>query len=320
MSQELLLKKIEKHIPDNKSLIDVISEVLDISYASAQRRVTKNAKLSMEEAVLLAKKFKLSLDSIFQTNDDNIITFEKSKIINTLKGFETYFKGFSQQLEFVDSIENSSLIYTTKDLAISTTYEFASLTKFKIFVWLKLLNPSFKSRIFSSFEIPSVLKKGYQKVGEQYKATNVSEIWDITSLNSTLKQILYYVSINQLTNYDALTLCKELKGAIQNVQRRATPDSSLKIYYNPLIVTGNQIFFQSPLGSALYVQHTAMNFFKTVDVDTCLQVKEYLDSLLENSTLLNKGNEKEKSIFFNKLFSKIESLENNIKSTQELDF
>ncbi len=320
MNQDKLLLKISQLTDENKSLIDVVSESLDISYASAQRRVSGNAKLSIEEAVKLAKDFRLSIDNVYKIGDQDIIPFHKTQITTNIKDFINYFSGFCQQLDIIATIENTSIIYATKDLAVTCTFESDFLSKFKIFVWQKLLNPSFKDKLFTNFEIPAALKKAYREMGEKYDETDVTEIWDITTLNSTLKQIHYYLSVNQLTNYDALIICKELRKTIKRLKEKAYPESKFRLYYNELIVMGNQIFFDSPLGSALYIQNTAMNFFKTSDPDACFHTREYLNTLLENSKLLNVGNEKEKSIFFNKLFSKIDSLENNIKSMQELDF
>ena len=320
MKQNELLLSITKLIPKEKSLIEVISSVLDISYASAHRRTTNSAKLSIDEAVKLAKHFNLSLDMVFNVGDKNIIPVRKTQITSEIKDLELYFKTVADTFEGLSKSKSNSLIYCAKDLPVAHSCEENNLSRFKIFVWLKLLNPAFKNRTFDNFQLPNNIKKEYLKLGRLYKKLDVTEIWDVTTINSTLKQILYFSSINQLSSDEALQICKELKFTILTLKENATPESNYKLYYNELLLMGNKMLVKTPLSSSLYVQYTAFNYFNTTDKDTCDHTTEYLDRLLKDCKFINTSNEKERNQFFNKMLSKIESLQEHLMGQRVLDF
>ncbi len=320
MKQNELLSSINKIISNEKSLIEVIASVLDISYASAHRRTTNSAKLSIDEAVILAKHFNLSLDMVFNVGDKNVIPVRKTQITSEIKDLEAYFKTVADTFDGLLKSKNSSLIYCAKDLPVAHSSEGNNLSKFKIFVWLKLLNPAFKNRTFDNFQLPNAIKKEYSRVGGLYRKLDVTEIWDVTTINSTLKQVLYFLSVNQLSSDYALQICKELKSTILELKAKSKPESNYKLYYNELLLMGNKMLIKTPLGSSLYVQYTAFNYFNTTDKDTCDHTTEYLDRLLKDCRFLNTSNDKEKNTFFNKMLSKIESLEEHILGQQVLDF
>ena len=320
MKQKELLAAISKHIPKDKSIIDVISYVLDISYPSAHRRINGNAKISIDEAVKLAQHFDLSLDLIFNTGDDNIISVKKTQITSDLKDLENYFQANVDTLAKLIKIKEASIVYCAKDLPISISQQIDILSKFKLFVWLKLLNPSSNKKNLKNFLIPTSVKKNYRVIAKYNSQVENIEIWDTTTINSTLKQILYYYSVNQITHEESLLICEELKNTILRLRERASPNSKFKLYYNELLLMGNKMIIKTPLKSTLYLQYTSMNYFKTNDPNTCEHTSQYINRLLESCKLINTSSDKEKDIFFNKMLDKVESLHDHINAQKVLDF
>ncbi|MFT5890558.1 MAG: hypothetical protein ACI9Y7_000651 [Dokdonia sp.] len=53
--QELFIQHLKKHLPEDRSLIHVIGDILNINYDAAYRRVNNKTNLSLKEAVILAK-------------------------------------------------------------------------------------------------------------------------------------------------------------------------------------------------------------------------------------------------------------------------
>lgn len=320
MKQNELIHSITKLITNEKSLIEVVASVLDISYASSHRRITNTAKLSIDEAVKLAQHFNLSLDTMFSVGDKNIITVRKTQITTDIKDIEEYFKNVADTFESLSKLKKYSLIYCAKDLPITHSSDENDLSKFKIFVWQKLLNPSFKDRTFKSFKLTPAIKKEYKRFGDAYKKLETIEIWDITTINSSLKQVLYFTSINQLSVDSALQICRELKNTVIQIREKTTPESNYKLYYNELLLMGNKMLVKTPLGCSLYIQYTAVNYFNTTDKDTCEHTADYIDRLLEDCKFINTSTEKEKNFFFNKLLDKIDSLNEHLLGQRFLDF
>ncbi len=320
MHQQKLLKQIADLLPKKNSLVDLIASVLDISYGAAYRRINNTSKITIDEAVLLAKHFNLSIDTLFGTGDENVIPVRKMQILKGTIDFERYFKNSMELLTPLLSIKDSEIIYSAKDLPIFYTAEGNMLTRFKLFVWLKILDPTFDTTCFSNFILPNTLLKSYKKFGELYNDLNTIEIWDVTTINSTLKQLHFYFELDIITSEEATVICKDLKKLIQKIYNKSTPNSNFKLYYNELLLMSNNVLVKTPFQNSLFVPFTVLNYFNTTNSKTCQQVSVFLDEQLAQSKLINTSGEKEKNMFFNKILSKIEELQNHINGKSILDF
>jgi len=115
MPQNELLSKISRILPEDTSVIHAVAETLEISYQSAQRRVNANAKITIDEAILLAKRYNISIDSIYDTGNKNIISVKKTEVVSGLKDFEKYFNSF-EAIRPLLTAKNSKVTYCAKDL------------------------------------------------------------------------------------------------------------------------------------------------------------------------------------------------------------
>ncbi len=320
MHQQKLLKLIADLLPKKNSLVDIIASILDISYGAAYRRINNTSKITIDEAVLLAKHFNLSIDALFGTGDENVIPVRKMQILKGTTDFERYFNNSMELLTPLLSIKDSEIIYSAKDLPIFYTSEGNMLTRFKLFVWLKILDPTYNTSSFSNFKLPNTLLKSYKKFGELYTNLNTIEIWDVTTINSTLKQLHFYFELGIITSKEATIICNDLKKLIKKIYNKSVPDSNFKLYYNELLLMSNNVLIKTPFQNSLFVPFTVLNYFNTTNSKTCEQVSDFLNEQLDQSKLINTSGEKEKNMFFNKILSKIEELQNHINGKSILDF
>ena len=58
--------------------------------------------------------------------------------------------------------------------------------------------------------IPETLLESAFKLGEVYKDINITEIWNNTTINGTLQQVLYYFESGALSKELALLICKDI--------------------------------------------------------------------------------------------------------------
>jgi len=58
------IEHLKKVAPKNMSLVDEIAEILGLSNDSAYRRLRGETALSLDETMLLCKKFRISLDML----------------------------------------------------------------------------------------------------------------------------------------------------------------------------------------------------------------------------------------------------------------
>lgn len=321
MFQSELLKTLKQQLPPNTSLNEAIATALDISYDAAHRRTSLKSKISIDESIILAKYFNMSLDRLFATSDKNFVSVEKTKHIQNEKELELYFKNSYNSLSPLLKQKRSHILYSAKDIPLFYTIGDDILSRFKIYVWLKLLDSKFNSKTFEQFSPNVGLLTSAKALGNLYQDLNTTEIWDITTVNSTLKQIHFYNQAGQVTNTEAIVLCNALKNLMTKISNRVEEHSEhYKFYYNELLLMNNNVLVSTPNQQSLYVPFSILSYYLTSDAHTCEQAEIYLHQQLKHSKLLNTSGEKEKRTFFNKINTKIDALKQLIEATQILDF
>jgi len=194
------------------------------------------------------------------------------------------------------------------------------MLQFKIYVWLKLLDPNFHSISYTNYAPNIDTLKIAKELGDLYEDLPITEIWDLTTINGTLKQIHFYFKAGHLTEKEAISLTTVLKETIHHIAQRIISDSTYMLYHNELLLMNNNIYAAIGDQQSLYIPFTLLSYYRTSDRDTCTHAKTYLDKQLQHSKLLNTAGEKERNTFFNKILKKIQALEYLINASEALDF
>ena len=321
MFQEVLLKQIKEELPMHTSLNDAVATVLQISYDAAHRRTSLKSKFSLEESIVLAAHFKISLDSLFSITSKQFVTVEKTNQITNELTLQKYFIDSYNSLLPLLTQNESRIFYSAKDIPLFYTLRGGRFTDFKIYVWLKLSDKDFKQKSFDDFYPQLSTIQAAKKLGTLYQDLPISEIWDITSVNSMLKQLHFYYLAGQVSLETSLELCNDLKEMIVEISKKVTPENDRYLfYYDELLLMNNNVLVSTPKTQSLYVQFSLLSYYLTSDKQTCSQAKEYFEKQLQNSKLLNTSGEKERNTFFNKMLQKVDALRKLIEARAILDF
>ncbi|WP_395074372.1 helix-turn-helix domain-containing protein [Flavobacterium sp.] len=304
-SQELLLRQIRKQLTQNQSINDEIASVLNVSYDAAHRRVSGKSKFSIDETVQLAKYFNISMDNLFFQTEKIIV--EKTIEIKSLNDMLQYFKNSAIQIEQLTSLPNSVLYYSAKDIPLFYFMEGTILSKFKAFVWLKLLNPAISEIKFEDFVIDELFLEHSSKLKKAYESIAVKEVWNDTTINSSLQQILYFYESGLLNFKSAMALFKDLKRIVLLIKEKSSQQNSkFSLYYNELVLLNNNLLFESEKKLTMFVPYTLLGYFITDNIESCQNVHQWFNQQILNSKPLNLSGIKEQNLFFNKAIRKIE--------------
>lgn len=321
MLQEHFLQEIRKELPIGKSLNEMIATVLDISYDAAHRRTSLKSKFSLEESVLLAKHFHISIDSLLGTTESQFVSVEKTKQITNEDELQQYFENSYLSLTQLLDKKDGIIYYSAKDIPLFYTLSDDRLSHFKMYVWLKLLDRSYRDKSFEQFYPKLSTMQSAKKLGDLYQNLPTVEIWDITTINSTLKQIHFYYKAGQITSETALQLGELLKDLLNDISRKViSRKQQFKLYYNELLLMNNHVLISTKQQQSLFVPFTMLSYYMTSDKRTCLEAKEYFEKQLKHSKLLNASGEKEQNSFYNKMMGKVEALLQLIQAESILDF
>ncbi|CAD0003638.1 hypothetical protein [Flavobacterium chungangense] len=317
--QESFLKAIRSKVSKSESLIDEIAAILEISYDASHRRISQKSKFSIDETIKLASHYNISLDNLFLKKEKVIV--EKTIEIETLKDMLQYFKSSAEQIALLTKNPKTTLFYSAKDIPLFYFMDGTILSKFKAFVWLNLLNTNQKKVAFENFVIDESFSEYMQTLKKTYENTSVNEVWNDTTINSSLQQILYFYESGLLNLKSANALCKDLKRIVNLIQEKCNAsNTNFALYYNELILLNNNMMIETPEKLTMFVPYTLLGYFITDNEESCKNVHQFFKQQIINSKPLGQSGIKEQNLFFNRAIRKIDHYQERINSEVDLLF
>jgi len=304
MHQERLLKEIRKKIGDN-SLNDEIANILNISYDAAHRRSSLKAKFSFEEALELAKYFQISLDQ-FQISDHQIVARKTSAVTKT-EDLESFFRNNLKVFENLPLSNEMTIYYSAKDIPFFYTLSDTLLSRFKVYVWMNLLNAQQVFIPFLEFSPPN-FELNTKELRKIYEEQNVVELWNDMTAASVLQQIVYYHETGLLKKNEAGIILKELEELIEYIEKKTENNPKFHLYENELMHLSNDIFFHHPQQSLFAIPTNMFGYLLINDEKTCKETQNYFEHQIKNSKSLNTSGNRDRKIFFNKMYEQIENV------------
>jgi len=304
-NQEKLLKAIRHRLDATTSVIDEVATVLSISYDAAHRRVSQKSKFSIEEAIALCRHYGLSMDGLFA--GDKKVVVEKTAEIRTMADMAGYFKHSAENISSFLQYPDAKMYYSAKDIPLFYTIGGTLLSKFKLYVWLNLLAGTQNQEAFEQFTIDASLLQYSARLKAVYDNVEVHEIWNDTTINSTLQQVYYFFQSGLLSLPNALLLCADLKAILQNAEDRCcNGQGNFNLYYNELLILNNNVLLSAPQKQSLFVPYTMLGYFITDDLDTCTNAQSFFKQQLKNSKSLNLSGTRDRKVFFNRAHQKVD--------------
>ncbi len=315
--QDLLLTQIRKQISNAVSVNDSIATVLNISYDAAHRRVSGKSKFSIDEGLQLASHFNISVDNLYLKEEKILV--EKTIEITNLQDMLQYFKSSADKISYLTKNKNATLFYSAKDIPLFYFMDGTILSKFKAYVWLNLLNPKQQNGSFENFVIDESFLTYMQKLRKIYEDVMVKEVWNDTTINSSLQQILYFYEAGMLDVKSATALFRDLKRIINLVQEKCNrQDSNFSIYYNELILLNNNMLIETEEKLTMFIPYTLLGYFITDNESACRNVNRFFKQQISNSKALNQSGIKEQKLFFNRAIHKIDYYNERLNNQVDL--
>jgi hypothetical protein len=163
-----------------------------------------------------------------------------------------------------------------------------------------------------------------KKVVALYNQIPTTEIWNIESLNSSLRQIRFYQEAGMFTSPDdVVILYQKVAELIDHIEHQAElgvkftlgqqPKENAptyRLFVNELILGDNTFLAQLDSQRITFLNHSVLYFLGTRDEDFNNAMFGNLDNLMKKSTLISSVGEKERNQFFR-------SLRHNIQKSLE---
>lgn len=320
--QVQFFQHVKNLLPPYKSLVDEISDLLEISNDSAYRRIRGEKFIDLEEIKKISQHFRISLDQIFNLQSDAIVFHGKLNSF-TKDSFGDWLLDALRQLQMIQAQKNKHIYYLVKDMPPFYQLYYPELATFKYFFWMKsILNmDSLRNEKFSmNIPIFHPLKEIGLKTVQSYNQIPTTEIWNEEGINVTIKQIFMYYEMGVLSTADeAKKLYSQLLDLVNHLEKMAetgkkfdigkdpSPESApYNMFVNEMVIGDNTFLAQFENVRITYLNHSVVYFIGSMDLKFNDAMFTNLDNLMKKSTLISSVGEKERRRFFNSLRKKVE--------------
>jgi plasmid maintenance system antidote protein VapI len=314
--QVAFFQHIKSLLPEHIALVDAIADILNISNDSAYRRIRGEKPISLEEMQKLAAQYKISLDQFMHLQSDSFLF--SGKLINTDNhNYENWEESILQLLQFASSFQKKHITYLAKDIPLPQQFMVPELAAFKSFYFRKsILNyDELKGKKFSLNNIQDRHFEISKKIAEVYNQIGSTDIWNIESINSTIRQIEFYREVNFFeTEKEAKNLYDAVLRLIDHLEKQSElglkfainespkPNAgSFYLYNNELDLGDNTVLLELDNLRVTILNHSIINFISTSDEKFNTYTYEALQNVLKKTTSISINSEKERARFFTQL-------------------
>jgi hypothetical protein len=319
-TQLLFFQQIKSVLPAHISFVDDVAGLLDISNDSAYRRIRGEKPISLDEMQKLANNYKISIDQFLHIQSDSFIfSGELARAGENI--FEKWMENVLKQVTFINSFKSRHLYYLAKDLPIMEQFMEPDLLAFKSFLWRRsiLHYESMKGLKFSLKDaVPEHMELG-KKIEQVYTQIPTTEIWNLESINSTIRQIEFYREANMFeSEEDVKKVYEAVLRLINHLEHQAEtglkfrigekPNSSAAPYnllWNDLVLGDNTVLAEMDGRKITILNHSVINFINTSDERFNTYMFDTMQNLIKRSTQLSNVGEKERYRFFNRIRDKM---------------
>lgn len=317
--QEHLFQRIKEILPPGKSLADIITEVLHLSPDSAYRRIRGETLLVLDEARELCRQFGISLDEVFELKSNSVV-FHRTEIDARAYDFATYLHGIRHQLKQLDAFREKSILYLTKGIPLFHVFPFKPLLAFRYYFWMRTTfeMPELLQQKFSLQLLPAETAAVGLDILSLYNKIPSIEIWSTECINSTLLQIDFCRDSGLMTAGQAFDVTDSLQQMLEHLQEQVatgrkflptetagSKKDNFQFFYNRMGLGNDLILTMQEGTKTLYVNNDALDYLTCTDDAYCEKLLQKLQTIQRRSTLISNVSEKQRSIFFNKLFAKL---------------
>jgi hypothetical protein len=326
--QHQLFAEIKRKIGETAPVADEVARLLSISTDSAYRRIRGEKTISLDELYLLCTHYQISLDQMMNVPTGSFL-FQGNLLNPKTYRYDVYLTGILNLMAYYNSFKQKEFYYLCKDLPIFHYFHYKELAAFKYFFWMGTLVyfPEFKNKTVRIDEFPDDLYLLCKKIIGQYNQIDSVELWNIESLNSTIRQIEYYIDNRMFhSNEDALKVYEATEKIFYHLEEQAAlgykfdiddpqkkPQGKITVYFNEIVILDNSMMVLLENNKMAMMPHTAINYITTRDLAFCDNLYNYIQNLIRRSTQISEVSEKERSRFFRLMYERIDKRKKALK-------
>ncbi|MBW8332760.1 MAG: hypothetical protein K0M40_12125 [Prolixibacteraceae bacterium] len=325
--QHDLFDRLKNITKDNAYLMDVLSNLLNISSDAMYRRMRGEKLLNLEELIKICLHFNISLDEIIGIKKQSLQFNYVPLDLREPEIYKLYMKSLLNSFSDLSKADDKEVFYTAVDIPMFHFLPYVELTLFKVFSWSNSTG-AFQGKYgeFCNLIKDDELLDIYKQQTAVYNAIPSVEIWTEGTFDAILRSIDYYYQSGYFSNADeALLLCHQLLEMVAKINKwsnRGFKDElstkiPYKLYLSDMELENNYVILRRGEMISCIIKLYTINSMSTIDPDFCNESMKWISNTMKKSILISGGLQKESFKFFNHLTQKIRHLIEQIENTKK---
>lgn len=306
------LEKVKSLIPPNHSVVDELSDLLELSADSTYRRLRGETPLTIDEIEKICRHFRISFE-VDEGVDSSSVTF-KYGLLKNISDFKEYLTSIRDDLIKIKSVEKKQIFYAAVDIPVFYNFRYRELGLFKVYYWMKSVihDTSFEHVKYILHKDHDELLSIGKEIYELYTEIPSIEIWNEGTIISLRKQIEYIWDSGFFENKeDAITICDQFMDLLVLIQKQAEHQTKQFTNETPVEGGGKYSLYTSEteignncilvtLGDlrTVYLTHNTFNKIITINRKFCKETEDWLLNMAKKSVLISGVSEKQRYQFF----------------------
>jgi len=308
----------------NKNLAVELADLLGVNLDAAYRRMRGDTALTFDEIQRICIHFNISFDSVINYQG-KLVPFQFNAMFGHRFSILKYLKGIEMELKMLceKGDESTKIVMTAMDLPYFRQFGFKSLSRFKLFFWQRsvLSLDEFVQRKFNAEEPLGDYEEITDNIYKNYHGITSTEIWAPETLDSTIKQVQYYLESGLFeTKNSAIQICDDLESLLSKLENEAQlgkkrlltdygeVEGAFSMYQSDIFLSNNSIQAYKDYKTYTYVSFNSFNSLMSFSPHFSEECTRWIDQIRSKSILLSEVSEKLRYQFFKGLRDKVEGL------------
>lgn len=323
MSQSILINQCKERV-GAKTLAAELAELLGVNADAAYRRMRGDTALTFDEIQKICLRFNISFDSVINYQG-RLVPFQFNGMFKDQFSIIQYLSAIEQELSMLSTMGtgDARIVMTAMDLPYFRQFGFKSLSRFKLFFWQRsVLNlPDFATKKYDANESLGEYEEITDRIYQNYHGVASTEIWAPETLDSTIKQVQYYLDSGLFVDQQsAHKVCDDIEYLLSKLEQEAqlgrkltqtkggTISSPFEMYQSDIFLSNNCIQAFKDGRTYTYVSFNSFNSLMSFSPHFSEECNRWIEQIRLKSILLSEVSEKLRYQYFKVLRGKIDGL------------
>lgn len=303
--------------PAQNTLVKELGELLHLQSRAIYNRLNGETQFTINEAILICKTYNIDIQEILLPDSDSII-YRSATIDRKINAPIEYLQGLVFYLEWLKTLSNPKIHYTSHDFPLFLTCAYPRLIKLKLAIWSYY---TWNLKSFTSATVLDLDDKEFagvdeicKKIVDLYSRVPSIEYLPSSLFDNTIYQIRFLAEVQGFLHPDQIRLLiRDLESMISLMEEIANSGTKnpgdVQFYRSDMLNQSLNFMVEWDHGCRVYTMIDSPNYIYTESPRMTAHMKDYFKKIVNSSESLTQSNAKERRKYFNMLFQKVKALQ-----------